>query len=119
MTVGYVDEIDPQAVKKFLEPLVQRLGVSVIVTDDLASYKQAAQALQLEHQICQFHVRRWVGLATETTVSGTLPGGGKDTTILRVASIVPFLVMKAMALAGRLMEKDAWDVYYCVRYYAE
>ena len=63
VTVGYVDEKDPQAVKRFLEPLMQRLGVSVIVTDDLASYKQVAEALQLEQQICQFHVRRWVGLA--------------------------------------------------------
>jgi hypothetical protein len=58
-----------------------------------------------------------VNFATETTLSGTLPGGGKDTVILHVASIVPFLVMKAMALAGRLMEKDAWDIYYCIRYY--
>jgi hypothetical protein len=58
-----------------------------------------------------------VNLATETTLSGTLPGGGKDTVQIRVASIVPFLVMKAMALAGRLMEKDAWDIYYCIRYY--
>jgi transposase-like protein len=63
VTVGYVDEKDPQAVKKFLEPLMQRLGVSVIVTDDLSSYKQVAETLQLEHQICQFHVRRWVGQA--------------------------------------------------------
>jgi len=63
VTVGYVDEKDPQAVQKFLEPLMQRLGVSVIVTDDLASYKQVAEALQLEQQICQFHVRRWVGQA--------------------------------------------------------
>jgi transposase-like protein len=63
VTVGYMDEKDPQAVRKFLEPLVQRLGVSVIVTDDLFSYKQVAEALQLEQQICQFHVRRWVGLA--------------------------------------------------------
>lgn len=55
--------------------------------------------------------------ATETTLTGRLPGGGKDTATIRVASIVPFLVMKAMALAGRLMEKDAWDIYYCVRYY--
>ncbi len=61
VTVGYVDEKDPQAVRKFLEPLMQRLGVSVIVTDDLFSYKQAAEALRLEHQVCQFHVRRWVG----------------------------------------------------------
>jgi len=63
VTVGYVDEKDPQAVKRFLEPLMQRLGVSVIVTDDLSSYKQVAEALQLEQQICQFHVRRWVGQA--------------------------------------------------------
>jgi len=33
VALGYLDEKDPQAVKKFLEPLVQRLGVSVIVTD--------------------------------------------------------------------------------------
>jgi hypothetical protein len=46
-----------------LEPLVKRLGVSVIVTDDLASYKVVAKKLDLEHQICQFHVRRWVGRA--------------------------------------------------------
>jgi hypothetical protein len=59
--VGYLDEKDPKAVMKFLKPLVQQLGVSVIVTDDLHSYKQVADRLGLEHQICQFHVRRWVG----------------------------------------------------------
>lgn len=61
LTVGYVDEKDPQAVREFLEPLMQEFGVSVIVTDDLASYKQAAEVLGLEHQVCQFHVCRWVG----------------------------------------------------------
>jgi len=63
ITVGYVDEKDSQAVKRFLEPLVQQLGISVIVTDDLSSYKQVADKLRLDHQICQFHVRRWVGRA--------------------------------------------------------
>jgi hypothetical protein len=58
---GYVDEHDPRAVMRFLKPLVQRLGISVIVTDDLVSYKVVAQKLDVEHQICQFHVRRWVG----------------------------------------------------------
>ena len=43
VTVGYVDEKDPQAVKKFLEPIVQRLGVSVIVTDDLMTYRKVAE----------------------------------------------------------------------------
>ncbi len=54
---------------------------------------------------------------TEITMSGTLPEGGKDSVRIRVASIAPFLVMKAMALATRLMEKDAWDIYYCIRNY--
>ncbi|MCP4628319.1 MAG: hypothetical protein GY850_33110 [bacterium] len=53
----------------------------------------------------------------ETTVAGDLPDGGKDAVQIRVASIVPFLVMKGMALHDRLKEKDAWDIYYCVKNY--
>jgi hypothetical protein len=53
----------------------------------------------------------------EITLSGTLPEGGKDSLRIRVASIAPFLVMKAMAMATRLKEKDAWDIYYCIRNY--
>ena len=63
LTVGYIDEHDPQAVRRWLEPLVQRHGITVIVTDDLSSYKIVAEKLQLTHQVCQFHVRRWVGKA--------------------------------------------------------
>jgi hypothetical protein len=61
ITVGYLDEKDPRAVQKFLEPLVQRLGIRVMVTDDLAGYRQVANELQFEHQVCQCHLRRWVG----------------------------------------------------------
>lgn len=50
-------------------------------------------------------------------IEGELPGGGRDSVTVRVAAIVPFLVMKGMALDDRLKEKDAWDIYYCVRYY--
>ena len=65
LTVGYVDEYDPQAVRRWLEPFVQRHGITVIVTDDLSSYKVVAEKLQLAHQVCQFHVRRWVGKALQ------------------------------------------------------
>jgi transposase-like protein len=61
VALGYVDEADPGAVRRWLEPLVQRLGVSVIVTDDLMSYHRVSEQLNLGHQVCQFHVRRWVG----------------------------------------------------------
>jgi transposase-like protein len=61
VAIGYVDEYNPQAVRRWLEPLVKQLGVSVIVTDDLVHYKTAFEKLDVMHQICQFHVRRWVG----------------------------------------------------------
>jgi hypothetical protein len=53
----------------------------------------------------------------QITLSGTLPEGGKDSVCIHVAAIAPFLVMKAIAMANRLMEKDAWDIYYCIRNY--
>ena len=63
VAVGYVDERDLQALRSWLEGLVQRLGVGVIVTDDLGLYRTLAKRLNLGHQVCQFHVRRWVGRA--------------------------------------------------------
>jgi len=63
VAIGQVDESNPQAVRRFLEPLVQRLGVSVIVTDDLVSFRTVANQLGLEQQVCQFHLRRWVSNA--------------------------------------------------------
>lgn len=72
VAIGHLDEANPQAVRRFLEPLVQRLGVSVIVTDDLNSYRKVAEKLGLEHQVCQFHVRRWVGRALRE-LSETVP----------------------------------------------
>ncbi len=72
VAIGYVDEHNPQAVRRWLEPLVKQLGVSVIVTDDLAIYKGLAEKLALEHQICQFHLRRWVG-RTRHELRETLP----------------------------------------------
>ncbi len=35
ITVGYINEYDPQAIIRGLRPLVQENGISVIVTDNL------------------------------------------------------------------------------------
>ena len=61
LALGYVNEHDPRALQRWLAPLVQRHGITVIVSDDLFSYKLVAEKLHLEHQVCQFHVRRWIG----------------------------------------------------------
>ena len=50
-------------------------------------------------------------------IAGNLPDGGKDEVEIKVASLLPFLVMKAMALDSRLKEKDAYDIYYCLDNY--
>jgi len=54
---------------------------------------------------------------TEVRLDGALPDGALDSVNVRVASIVPFIVMKGMALEDRLKAKDAYDIYYCVRHY--
>ncbi len=53
------------------------------------------------------------------TLEGELPGGGKDEVTFKVAGIVPFLVMKGMAMFERIKEKDAYDIYYCVDNYPD
>lgn len=51
------------------------------------------------------------------TLEGELPDGGKDKASFKVAGIVPFLVMKGMAMHERMKEKDAYDMFYCVDHY--
>ena|SRR6266568_3602074 len=51
----------------------------------------------------------------EVTIEGELPDGGRDRVVVRVAALVPWLVMKGMAMHDRIKEKDAFDIYYAVR----
>jgi hypothetical protein len=53
----------------------------------------------------------------EIKTEGRLPGGAHDVVTIRVSSMVPFFVMKGMAMDARIKEKDAWDIYYCVMNY--
>jgi hypothetical protein len=55
--------------------------------------------------------------AVTVTLDGKLPDGGKDSASFKVAGIVPFLVMKGMAMYERMKEKDAYDIYYCVEHF--
>lgn len=50
-------------------------------------------------------------------VNGPMPGGGKNTVEIAVASIPALLAMKGFALKKRKKEKDAYDIYYCIRNY--
>jgi len=51
---------------------------------------------------------------TRLRITGKMPNGADNTVELRVSGIVPFIVMKGMALYDRLKEKDAYDIYFCL-----
>lgn len=51
-------------------------------------------------------------------LEGISASGARDTVSIRFAGVVPFLVMKGMALAGRNKMKDAYDIVYVIENYA-
>ena len=63
LALAEIDEKEKVAVETWLKALKQQHNIGAIVTDDLATYKEIAQELEVGHQICQFHVRRWTGKA--------------------------------------------------------
>jgi hypothetical protein len=50
-------------------------------------------------------------------VRSAMPGGGTNNVEIAVCSIPALLAMKGHAVNGRYKQKDAYDIYYCVRNY--
>lgn len=50
-------------------------------------------------------------------ISGPMPGGGMNRVEIAVCSIPALLAMKGHAMEGRYKQKDAYDIYYCIRNY--
>lgn len=50
-------------------------------------------------------------------ISGTMPAGGTNSVEIAVCSIPALLAMKGHAVNGRFKQKDAYDIYYCIRNY--
>lgn len=94
-----------------------------VQVDLLAGEYEGAHKKHRHQRVQDIHARKARGCdlafehPVEISVDGDLPDGGKDSVIVRVASIVPFIIMKAMALSDRMKEKDAWDIYYCLKNY--
>lgn len=117
---GY--EEGPQPFIFFRKLIVE--GQEITVQVDLLAGEYEGVGKKHRHQKVQdVHARKARGCdlafehPVEIKIEGELPEGGKDSVTVRVASIVPFIVMKGMALADRMKEKDAWDIYYCLKNY--
>jgi len=63
LSIAEIDEKEKEKLQAWLKILKQKHDIGAIVTDDLGTYKEIVEELELGHQVCQFHVRRWVGRA--------------------------------------------------------
>jgi hypothetical protein len=120
---GYRPHPDPAKAHTYLREVAVG-GHTIDLEIDLLAGEYGGRGRGRRHQIAQGvtpRKARGCDLAFEAPVEqrleGVLPDGGRDQATVRLAAIVPFLVMKAMALATRLKEKDAYDIDYCLRYY--
>ena len=52
-------------------------------------------------------------------IEGEMPNGGLNRVRIAVASIPALLAMKGYAIANRLKQKDAYDIYFSVRYFPD
>jgi predicted nucleotidyltransferase len=101
---------------------VKGKGINVQV-DLLAGEYEGTPKKHRHQRVQDIHARKVRGcdlvfeMSEEIRIEGTLPNGAHDAVTVRVASIVPFLVMKGIAMETRMKEKDAYDIYYCVLNY--
>ncbi|MDZ4834216.1 MAG: hypothetical protein SGJ27_10605 [Candidatus Melainabacteria bacterium] len=98
-------------------------GASVPVEVDLLAPEYGGRGQRHENQFVQdTRARKARGCdlvfsrLEEVILEGALPNGSRDTVRCKVAGVVPFLVMKGMAL-GRGKPKDAYDIEYVIRNY--
>lgn len=105
----------------FEKDLSGRRG-TVTVKLDLVTGEQADAASPALIQDLNIGRLRGVELALDHTVTvtlrGQLPSGADNTVSARIADVPSFLCTKAFALNERKKEKDAYDVYFCLRHFA-
>ena len=98
-------------------------GLDIKVLVDFLMPKHAVIEKNRPKLIEHFRVQRADGadLAIHfhqmVAVTSPMPAGGRNTVEIAVCSIPALLAMKGYALESRHKNKDAYDIYYCVRHY--
>jgi hypothetical protein len=96
-------------------------GAPIDVIVDFLMPRDAQIAKNLPPLIDDFAVQRADGtdLALRfqqlVSINGPMPGGGTNRVEIAVCSIPALLAMKGHAIEGRYKQKDAYDIYYCIR----
>jgi hypothetical protein len=100
-------------------------GAPIDVVVDFLMPRHAEIVKNVPPLISDFAVQRASGadLALRfhqlVAITGPMPDGGHNRIEIAVCSIPALLAMKGHAIQGRHKQKDAYDIYYCVRNYAD
>jgi hypothetical protein len=98
-------------------------GAPIDVVVDFLMPRHAEIVKNVPPLISDFAVQRASGadLALRfhqlVAIAGPMPDGGTNRVEIAVCSIPALLAMKGHAIRGRHKEKDAYDIYYCIRNY--
>jgi len=120
---GYQQRAELRRFQLIRQVAVQDGGAPIDVIVDFLMPRDAQIVKNVTPLIGDFAVQRADGadLATRfyqmVAISGPMPAGGTNRVEIAVCSIPALLAMKGHALAGRYKQKDAYDIYYCVRNY--
>jgi transposase-like protein len=66
LTVDRLSGEDTAVLKDWLTPIAEAVGAQLLVSDDADAFKQVAEDLGLEHQVCKSHVKRNTDTLIET-----------------------------------------------------
>jgi transposase-like protein len=85
LSIDMVEGEDAATLTEWVAPVAEAVGAELLVSDDADSFKQVANALDLQHQVCISHVQRnterliadlWAAVANDA--DGSLRGIGGD-----------------------------------------
>ena len=74
LTIDALAAQDIKALQAWIEPIVQSVGATVLVTDDADGFKTVADEVGVQHQVCKAHVLR----NTEALIDKYQPLVAKD-----------------------------------------
>jgi Transposase IS66 family len=75
LTVDALSGEDSDVLANWLTPIAQAVGAELLVSDDADAFKQVAERLALQHQVCKSHVLR----NTDTLIESLTPAAKQDT----------------------------------------
>ncbi|MDR9849583.1 nucleotidyl transferase AbiEii/AbiGii toxin family protein [Herbaspirillum huttiense] len=120
---GYQQRRDLRRFQLLRQVPTEDEGASIDIIVDFLMPRDAEIVKNVPPLISDFAVQRADGadLALRfyqwVAISGPMPTGGTNRVEIAVCSIPALLAMKGHAIEGRYKQKDAYDIYYCIRNY--